>query len=137
LGVAGDSKEFAMSRKPRLTVAVACLLVLGAAVPSPREVTRLGPDLFEALEGTVWEGHDLDAHTVFHFERGGLLKYSYNGTTYRNGTWTQKESVIYLEMNQKFREFEGRMKDDVITGKSWNVRGTRWALTMKRQRAKK
>jgi hypothetical protein len=123
-----------MSRKVVLAlVLLGWTTGLGASVPSGREVTRLGPDLFSSVEGTTWEGMGSVAYTVYRFEKGGILEYSYNGTTYRNGTWKQKDAAIYLEANQKFWEFEGRMKDDVITGKAWNQPGQRWQLTMKRR----
>jgi hypothetical protein len=123
-----------VTRRRLVLLALVALAGMGASVPSTQETTRLGPDLFTLVEGTTWEGDDGSLGPgIFTFAKGGILEYSYRGRSGGPGTWTQKENVVYFEINRKYREFEGRMKDDVITGKAWNRAGTRWDLTLKRK----
>ena len=117
-------------------LAVLCAFAgLAASVPAP-ESTALLPLRATPLAGTTWSGDDVVGPTVYHFEPGGVLKYSYRGATWRNATWRQEGDKVYFEMNQKFREFEGTMAGDVISGKSWNTRGDKWLLVILPQKIK-
>lgn len=95
------------------------------------------PPLFTAnqqthdLAGTVWIGDDGPVGRVqFKFERSGILEYSYNGRTYRNGTWRQTGGRLYFEMNQKYRECKGVVLGSTIRGESWNKAGQKWITTI-------
>jgi hypothetical protein len=66
----------------------------------------------------------------FKFERSGVLEYSYNGRTFRNGAWRQTGDHLYFEMNKKFRECKATITGTTIRGVSWNKAGTRWTTTI-------
>ncbi|GIW81065.1 MAG: hypothetical protein KatS3mg105_2872 [Gemmatales bacterium] len=112
------------------------LLAMSVVIGSASAVPLL-EDVYPAytdLTGTTWSGDGAVAYTIYVFERGGVLQYSYNGNTYRNGTWKQHGPNVYFEANQKYWEFEGVIRGDVIVGKSWNRAGRKWPImTMRRQ----
>jgi len=101
---------------------------------APADVTPATADL--SIEGTTWvsqaEGPDR-WNIAYTFDTGGILVYSYNGTTYRNGTWTQDGDTIYLETNKKYRECKGTIRGDQIEADSWNVAGSKWKTSLTRQ----
>jgi hypothetical protein len=86
-----------------------------------------------SFEGTAWFGEDAGSDTTFRFEKNGLLRYSYRGHEYTNGTWKRDGNAVYFEMNQKYREFKGNLKEGRIEGDSWNVAGSTWKTVMKRR----
>lgn len=73
---------------------------------------------------------------MVHFEKGGVLHYEYNGATYRNGTWRQTESRVYMETNKRYAEFHGTLRGGAIVGRAANVTGVRWTWTVRRERPK-
>lgn len=96
------------------------------AVPLPTEL------LVPRVEGTTWEGKGpTDDFTVYTFEKGGVLCYSYNKATYRNGTWKQEGDKVYFETNNRFLEFQGTVKRDELSGRWWNVRDAKGELRLK------
>lgn len=103
--------------------------LLPAAVPATEP-----PITLATLEGTHWAGWGADVgYCTYFFEPGGVLRYSYNGTTYRNATWKQQEWRLYFECNNKYYEFQGAIDGDWIVGKGWNVRGGKWELRLQRK----
>src|SRR4051812_19619736 len=86
------------------------------------------------IAGTEWVGNDDEDVTTFVFEKGGILAYSYNGNSYRNGTWEQHGDTISFEMNKSYRVFEGVLDKDTISGSSSNTVGKKWELTIFRYR---
>ncbi len=85
-----------------------------------------------SVEGTKWVGPDFEGVTNFYFEKGGVLSYSYNGNSYRNGTWWQDADVLNFEMNENYRVFQGKIEGDVVSGDSKNVTGKEWKTTFYR-----
>ena len=73
------------------------------------------------------------AFTIYRFEKGGVLGYSYNNNSYRNGTWKQEGDALYFECNNKYYEFRGTIRGNEITGRSWNIKGGKWELRFERQ----
>jgi hypothetical protein len=69
---------------------------------------------------------------VYTFEKDGELTYSYGGNCWRNGTWKVDGDTLTWEVNQGYAEFEGTMKDGVVTGTAKNVAGGNWTLTFKK-----
>ena len=108
----------------------------GADVPAP-PVDFDATTETESLTGTEWAGSDgpVAAVVTFHFERGGVLAYSYNGASYRNGTWKQNGNSLYFEMNNKFRECQATIHGGRIDGDSWNVNGLKWKTSIQRSKA--
>jgi hypothetical protein len=103
---------------------------LASAIPLPEEAF-IRPVM--SVEGTTWAGDGAVAPTVYHFEKEGVLSYSYNGNHYRNGTWKQEGPALYFECNNKFYEFKGKVAGEEIHGNSWNVNGGKWTLKIKLQ----
>jgi formylglycine-generating enzyme required for sulfatase activity len=77
------------------------------------------------IGGTTWAGQDGRTFTTFHFERNGILAYSYDGRLFRNGTWKQEGDKLYFETNNKYREWRALIRGNVIEGDSWNKKGAR------------
>lgn len=115
----------------RATALVSLLMsgVLFASVPQPEPVATIS--LIPKLEGTTWMGDGVVAPTTYMFDKNGVLQYSYNGNTYRNGTWKQDGEALYWECNNKYCEFKGKIEGVEIAGRAWNVRGGKWALKFK------
>ena len=85
-----------------------------------------------SLDDTAWFGDGIVAPTRYVFNADGTLTYTYNGNTWRNGTWKQDSAKITWECNNKFCEFEGTLDGDEITGKAWNVASYRGELKFSR-----
>ncbi len=90
----------------------------------------------KSLVGTIWSGTDSDGdYYVFTFEKDGTLAYQSPTGSYRNGKWNQFKSALYIEMNNHFSEYIGRINGNTIQGKAWNKkgRGWRWKLSKNRR----
>lgn len=87
-----------------------------------------------SIAGTLWVADDDGDVTTFYFENDGTLSYTYNGKSYRNGTWKQSGRTVSFEMNESYRTFSGTIEGDRITGSSQNVADKSWELTMYRYR---
>jgi hypothetical protein len=121
--------------RPLLLVAflLIALPLTASAVPVPDRKRYKDPaeDRVE-LTNTTWVGQDGADPMRFVFEPNGILFYSYKNGDYRNATWKVEGNALYIEMNQKFREFRGVVRDNQIIGDSWNVQGMKWTTTMNR-----
>ncbi len=115
---------------------------LGAAraVParSPYDPAALKhADPFE-LGGSSWFGSDIESGDwEITFEKDGRITYSYNGRTFKNGSWQWQGNTLYFETNKKYYEFRGAFQGNLIDGESWNVQGIRWHTSMYRVTASK
>lgn len=105
--------------------------VVSASVPTSEPVRTVS--LIPKLEGTTWMGDGVVAPTTYFFDKGGVLQYSYNGNTYRSGSWKQEGDAVYWESNNKYCEFKGKIDGTEISGRAWNIRGGKWALKFKMQ----
>jgi hypothetical protein len=115
------------------TLALAVLLTQ-SAVPAPAAPVPKGFPAVPRLEGTAWEGDGVVAPTTYRFEKDGVLVYTYNGTTYRNGTWKQDGKKVYWECNNRYCEYDGTVERDELRVRAWNVAGGRWELVIKRRK---
>ena len=106
-------------------VIVLALLPAAVAAPVPKELLKV-----ENLEGTTWSGDGVVAPTVYTFNKGGGLTYSYGGETHTAGTWKQDGHKIYWESNNRFCEFDGTFERGTMTGKAHNVVNGNWDLKM-------
>jgi hypothetical protein len=86
------------------------------------------------LRGTSWHGPNfiMPGEWTVLFEADGTLTYSYNNTTYRNGTWKLEGNVLYFEMNNKYCENQCTVEGNIIRGESWNKVGRRWQTLLHR-----
>jgi hypothetical protein len=90
---------------------------------------------FVNLEGTVWkiQASAVD-DMIWHFERAGVLRYNYanRDEQLRNATWKQDGDSVYIEFNNKYAEYRGTFRGDVIEGTASNINGTKWTWSAKR-----
>ena len=85
-----------------------------------------------SLAGTSWTVVETDtdgSRDIFNFLTDGTLSYSYQNGSYTNGTWKQDGASIYIEMNNKFVEYNGRISGTHIEGTASNVKGNHWTWT--------
>jgi hypothetical protein len=83
------------------------------------------------LKGTTWTGTDIYVGSKFvpykyTFGADGILTYSYQGHTYRNGTWRQKGDAVYMETNKRYSERIGLIQGSHIQGVGRNIVGRSW-----------
>ena len=80
-----------------------------------------------SVAGTTWVGTDSDGHYYeYHFQAGGALHYQSPTGFFKNGTWKQDGDAIYMEMNQKYAEYRGRISGKRMKGRASNVTGKKW-----------
>ena len=99
---------------------------VASAAPVPRELLKQA----ENLEGTTWSGDGVVAPTVYTFNKGGGLTFSYGGTTHTTGSWKQDGNKIYWETCNKYCEFDGTFEFGQMSGKAHNVANGKWDLKM-------
>ena len=82
-----------------------------------------------SLAGSSWnvvETNSSGDRDIFNFLPDGTLAYSYQNGSYSNGTWKQDGDSIYIEMNNKYVEYTGRITGTHIEGKASNIKGENW-----------
>ncbi len=83
-----------------------------------------------SLAGSSWNVVETDGdRDIFNFMPNGTLAYSYQNGSYTNGTWKQDGDSIYIEMNNKYVEYTGRITGAHIEGKASNIKGNNWTWT--------
>ena len=96
------------------------------SVASPGNGTTYKSSI-ERVSGTTWSGADsLDRHYDYEFRTDGTLRYSYENGSFTDGTWKQDGDSIYMSMNNKYSERQGRITGTHMEGKAWNVTGKTW-----------
>ncbi|MEZ6142001.1 MAG: hypothetical protein R3B84_15655 [Zavarzinella sp.] len=112
----------------RISVAVWLLLVPSLLAAPKVPVKKLA---IPQLDGTTWISETFEKRTMLvTFLPNGILRYSYGGTTYENGTWKQTGDTLYWEKNQKYAEFNAKITSEKIEGKCHNVTGLKWETTL-------
>ncbi len=96
-----------------------------SAAPVPKELLKV-----QNLEGTTWSGDGVVAPTVYTFDKGGGLTFSYSGTTHTTGSWKQDGDKIYWETCDRYCEFHGTFAKGAMSGKAHNKPGGHWELRM-------
>lgn len=89
----------------------------------------------KSLAGTIWSGTDSDGdYYVFTFEKDGTLTYQSPTGLHKNGKWNQFKNTVYIEMNDHYSEYLGRINGNIIQGKAWNknTKLWRWKVTKNR-----
>jgi hypothetical protein len=86
------------------------------------------------LEGTTWAGGEFGDDTLctYYFGKYGKLTVTYNNLTLTNASWKQNGRKLYFEINGRYRETTGVIKNGVIQCEAWNVKGVRWTVTLKK-----
>src|SRR5262249_59064976 len=60
------------------------------------------------------------------------LNYTTPTGTFLNGTWRQIGTVVLMEMNRHYADYEGFIAGDEIRGTASNVANLKWGWTVKR-----
>ncbi|MGO9316968.1 MAG: hypothetical protein ACLPXT_02885 [Terracidiphilus sp.] len=85
-----------------------------------------------SIAGSSWNVVETDtegSRDIFNFLADGTLSYSYQNGSYTNGTWKQDGASVYIEMNNKFVEYRGRISGSHIEGTASNIKGNHWTWT--------
>jgi hypothetical protein len=83
-----------------------------------------------SIAGSSWNVIETNGdRDIFNFIADGTLSYSYQNGSYTNGTWSQDGDSIYIEMNNKYVEYRGRISGTHIEGTASNVKGKTWTWT--------
>lgn len=110
------------------------ILAFGLVAPTRSDADPIPKEdrLTIKLEGTTWEGEDtLGTKWRCTFLPDGVLEYSTNGNTYRKASWKQDGKKLYWECNNRYAEYEGAVKKDVMTLDAHNVTGKIWTVTIR------
>lgn len=108
-------------------VAVLACAALACATPAGRSDAS-------GVAGTVWAGTDSRGDFYeYHFQRDGSLHYRSPSGFWKNGTWEQDGTKIYMETNKRYSERLGRISGDVMEGRGHNVQGERWTWRASRR----
>src|SRR5437870_4327614 len=86
------------------------------------------------FRGAHWFGktyEQKDWLIVFH-EDGGVTNTDNGSEHKRSGTWKAIGNSIYIELHNKYYEFNGIVTADVLHGDSKNTAGLRWKTTLRR-----
>ncbi|MGA2632609.1 MAG: hypothetical protein ABSF16_00075 [Terracidiphilus sp.] len=108
-------------------IAISALLAfaVGLSMPAFAQNSNL-PDV-PSLVGTSWNVAETDGdNDVFTFVADGTLHYFDGKKNYENGTWKQDGDSIYIEMNNKYCQYQGRISGMHMEGRAWNVTGKNW-----------
>ena len=79
------------------------------------------------LAGTSWRGTDSDGDEyTLHFKADGRLEADTPKGPQRKATWKLDGNKIYFEFNNRYSEYRGTLKGDVMEGTAENARGRTW-----------
>ncbi len=108
-------------------IAISALLVLAVVLSVPAFAQTSNSPAVPSLAGSSWNVAETDGdNDVFTFMADGSMHYFDGKNNYTNGTWKQDGDSIYIEMNNKFCEYQGRISGTHMEGKAWNVKGHNW-----------
>jgi len=109
-------------------------LALGLFMTAYAQNSSYANSSVSSLAGTSWTVVETDGdNDIFNFLADGSLHYWDGKKSYTNGTWKQDGDSIYIEMNNKFVEYKGRISGTHIEGKAWNVKGHNWTWVADRK----
>jgi hypothetical protein len=113
---------------------------VGLSMPASAQISNStsANSTVASLAGSSWTVVETDtdgSRDIFIFLPDGTLSYSYQNGSYTNGTWKQDGDSVYIEMNNKFVEYQGRISGTHIEGTASNVKGHHWTWTADMQSA--
>jgi hypothetical protein len=80
-----------------------------------------------SIAGTIWVGTDSDEdYYEYHFKEDGSFHYNSPTGFWKNGTWRQEGDTIYMETNNNYSEYEGKITGNRIEGNAWNIEERKW-----------
>jgi hypothetical protein len=65
-------------------------------------------------------------HYTYEFLTDGTMHYTYENGSFTDGMWKQDGDSIYMSINNKYSERQGRITGTHMEGKAWNVAGKTW-----------
>lgn len=89
----------------------------GVSAPCPGQTSEAlwsGSRLWQDGEGGPW---------TMTFKATGMVVYSYGGTTYDNGRWSQAGAKLTFDFNDHYADYEGTVAGDKVAGTMKNVNG--------------
>jgi hypothetical protein len=99
--------------------------------PTP---TPLPSPQVSTVSGTTWAGKRSDGdYYEYYFQKDGTLQYKSPTGLWKNATWKQDGNKIYMEMNNKYAEYEGIITGNKMQGNAWNVKGLKWTWVAEKQ----
>jgi hypothetical protein len=108
-------------------LSVLLTLAVGLIMPAFAQSPPSANGAIASIAGTTWSGADsLGRHYDYEFLADGILHYTYENGSYTDGTWKQDGDSIYMSMNNKYSERQGRITGTHMEGKAWNVKGKEW-----------
>ena len=112
------------------------VVILSTVMATPLSATEYLPYKGEVhdLTGTSWEMCESTGEKiVWNLEPNGVLSYKSNSGFWRNGSWKQTDTQLYLETNNKYYEAFGNIVGDVVeSGQCWNRAGLKASWTGRR-----
>lgn len=84
------------------------------------------------VAGSTWSGNDIWEKPIsLYFADDGSLAYQISSGVWINGSWRLDESGMYFEMNNKFVEYKGTVRENEMRGEGWSKQGYKgsWSLT--------
>lgn len=124
-----------MMRWMAMAAAVLALAVGAPAWAQKQPVAPVQAEAGASVADTRWQGdvvwHDGETYRwTAHFRPDGVVVYSYNGATYDNGRWRQRDMLINFDTNDYFSLHVGHVRGDRMEGTAYNVRGetARWSF---------
>ena len=98
--------------------------------PASEPISEPVSDQIPSVSGTTWAGtNSKGEYYEYHFQQDGSLHYQSPSGYWENGTWAQSGNEIYMEMNNRYAEYQGIITGNKMEGNAWNVKGHHWTWT--------
>lgn len=120
-----------MRRQNILFFIVILILIVNGCLTNTRQPEQ---SVTPSVSGTTWSGTDSDGeYNEYHFQPDGTLHYKIPSGFWTNGTWKQNGDSIYLEMNNRFSELDGIIRNNTMEGNGNNEEGHVWTWKAKKR----
>ncbi|MBX3161823.1 MAG: hypothetical protein KF773_38030 [Deltaproteobacteria bacterium] len=116
-------------------IRVACALALvvtvggcwrdGVAPPPVAHATRAAPSP-SSLAGTIWQGDDVEGSITLEFLPDAKLVYTTVTGRWDNGRWRREGDAIFLDTNDHYADYTGKIEGNRMHGTAHNVAGAHW-----------
>jgi hypothetical protein len=116
------------------SIAKFALLTLAASLAMTAFAQNPYVSSVPSVSGILWVGTDSDGdHYEYAFMPNGALYYKSPSGFHTFGTWKQDGDTIYMETNNKYSEYQGRIAGTHIDGKAWNLNNRTWTWVADKQ----
>src|SRR4051812_48143020 len=104
-------------------------LAVAQAVPARPAYAPPPPEAVLDFRNSRWVGKTYEQQEwVIILEAKGSVTGTDSGTKIY-GNWTANGTAVYIELHDKFYEFRGAVKGEILEGDSSNITGMRWKTT--------